>query len=225
MLDQAIRFGVILAQPEFKRGGNLLEVGSGFRGISAFIRDAVVGVDIQFGDKPTAGVIAVRASATALPLRDGCFDRVVCSDMLEHLRAPERSTAIGELLRVTKRTLFLACPCDEGARQADDKLAKLYRLLRVQTPDWLEDHQQKGLPEAEAIRYVLRQCGVAWREIPGESTLTHLLVSMLISSRLLNRWWETIFSKKPHLAIRIAQMHLFSGIRRYRRLWVINIDK
>lgn len=39
-------------------------------------------------------------SVTALPFEDGVFDRVLCLDVLEHLRLDEQSAALGEIRRV-----------------------------------------------------------------------------------------------------------------------------
>ncbi len=40
------------------------------------------------------------ADALALPLPDACLDRVICSEVLEHL--PDYKTALGEIARLTK---------------------------------------------------------------------------------------------------------------------------
>lgn len=222
MLDQAVRYGAILAQPEFKRGGKLLEIGSGSRGIAAFNLKEAVGVDPLFREKPAPGLIAIQASATALPLRTGCFDRVVCSDVLEHLDASDRPAAIWEMIRVARGTIFLACPCGDGARKVDRRLAGLYRFSRIRWPDWLEEHLQKRIPDADQIRDALLQQGATWREISGESTLMHFIVSLLISSRFLNRLWASIFSGKPRRVDLFARLRLMPHSRPYRRLWVIH---
>ncbi len=221
MLDQAIRFGAILAQPEFDGEGTILEVGSGSQGISAFLTDKVVGVDVAFAEAPTRGMIAVRASALHLPLRDGSFDRVVCSDMMEHLTALERPEAVQELLRVTNRHLFIACPCDEAARRADEQLMKLYRWLGILPPEWLEDHLQKRIPDSREIEEPLGERKARWKAITGESTASHFIVSLLISMRWLNRIWARIFSYKPDRAKVLARCRLLRSRRHYRKMWLI----
>lgn len=221
MLDQAIRFGAILAQPEFEKGGNLLEVGSGSRGISALINEKVIAIDVAFTERPAPGMTAVKASATHLPLRGNCFDRAVCSDMLEHLVADQRSGAIAELLRVTRRTLFLACPCDEHARRTDERLARLYKTLRITPPEWLSDHLQKIIPDSQAIRNILAAQGANWREITGESAGAHFLVSLLISSKILNRFWALLFTNRADRAKRLGEWGWIRGRKHYRKLWVI----
>lgn len=48
----------------------------------------------------------LRGDAMSLPFRDGCFDRVICSEVLEHL--PDDERGIRELVRVLKGDGVLA---------------------------------------------------------------------------------------------------------------------
>jgi hypothetical protein len=89
-------------------------------------------------------------------------------------------------------------------------------------PDWLEEHLQKKIPDADEIRKALLQQGATWREIIGESTLMHFIISLLISSRFLNRLWALIFSGKPRRAESFAGLRLLPNSRPYRRLWIIH---
>lgn len=221
MLDQAIRFGAILAQPEFEKGGSLFEVGSGSRGISAFVSEKVLAVDVDFPEPPAANMTAIRASATHLPLRAHAFDRVISSDMLEHLTAAQRGEAIGELLRVTSGCLFLACPCDAYARRTDERLARIYKNLGITAPEWLRDHLRNIIPDSEAIRSILKEQGANWREITGESAGAHFIVSLLISSKILNRFWSALFTNRADLAKKLGEWGWIRGRKHYRKLWVI----
>lgn len=225
MLDQAIRFGAILSQPEFNQGGLLLEVGSGREGITVFVEEQVIGVDISFRGRPAQGIVPIKASATALPLRDAGFDRVVCSDMLEHLTTEDRPRAIDELVRVTKGTLFLACPCGEAARRADSFLSRLYGLLGTTRPEWLQEHLNKRIPGSKEITGGLKQSGISWLEVPGESAITHVIVSLLISAKFLNNIWRSLFITRAERAKRIASLGSFLGTSPYRRLWVVDCTK
>ncbi len=222
MLDQAIRFGAILAQPEFSASGSILEVGSGSLGITAFINEPVVGVDVCFNRAPAEGMKGITASVTALPFADRSFDRVICSDMLEHIPENVRPAAIKELIRVTRRTLFLACPCGEEARRMDGWLSRLYRFFTLPVPDWLEEHQAETIPDPEAIQSVLSESGVPYREIGGESALAHFVISLLISTKFMNNVWKSIFQDRPDRAVNAAHLARFPGSTAYRRLWIIN---
>ena len=74
---------------------------------------AVAGVDLNWDDlRRTKGFlssmsvendgnwIVARADVTNLPFADGCFDVVICAEVLEHIA--ENRAAVGELLRVLK---------------------------------------------------------------------------------------------------------------------------
>jgi hypothetical protein len=253
MLDQAIRFGAMLARmypvltdpprPPLRRGvtpnlqanpplsrgvggifsgqGAILEVGSGTRGITAFTDQPVIGVDVAFPGGPVVGLTAIKASATALPIKDACCDRVVCSDMLEHLPDDMRKLAIGELLRVTRGTLLLACPCGSPARSVDGFLGRLYHLLHIPIPDWLSEHLALTLPEPEAIRLTLLAQKAHVKELPGESVATHFLVALLISTKAANRLWTSIFQGRPDRARRVGNWGPIKWGPAYRRLWVV----
>lgn len=55
----------------------------------------------EAGDiKPPAAPVTWRADARRLPFEDGAFDRVVASEILEHI--PDDGAAIAELVRVTR---------------------------------------------------------------------------------------------------------------------------
>jgi SAM-dependent methyltransferase len=222
MLDQAIRFGAILKRAEFRAGGNLLEVGSGETGIGAFIAEPFFGVDIHFEVLPS--FTAVKASATALPFGDGVFSRVICSDVLEHLPAEERAGAIEELIRVTKGTLFLACPTGRCGWFLDSALHLIYRFLRISLPTWLPEHFRNRLPDGEDIRRILKENGVTFAEICGESCLVHLPVSFLISTRRLNRFWRFLFYRRPGRAQKVAGIATLGGLLPYRRLWQVKCN-
>ena len=53
------------------------------------------------GEGPSAGLAAaVNGDGTHLPFVDGTFDRIICSEVLEHI--PDLAAAVGELFRVLK---------------------------------------------------------------------------------------------------------------------------
>ncbi|MFH1734338.1 MAG: class I SAM-dependent methyltransferase [bacterium] len=222
MIDQAIRFGAVLNQPEFYTGGNLLEVGSGAVGITSLIDDRVICADIEFEQISNAAQQRMKASATELPWKDGCFTRVVSSDMLEHIPLDDRQRAITEMVRVTGRTLFLACPCGDAARRVDHLIADLYRMFRVPVPIWLQEHLDRGIPDIEFIRTAIQATGKSYREASGESVVTHFFVSLLIALRSMNQVWKSLLSGRPGGARELAKMSSFPEFLPYRKLWVID---
>ncbi|MEI6453788.1 MAG: class I SAM-dependent methyltransferase [Actinomycetes bacterium] len=104
-----------------KAGDRLLDLGCGFgrhayegarRGASVIAADAgedeVRGVLATFAAMSEAGEInfettpvgAVQGNALSLPFPDGAFDRVICSEVLEHI--PDDEGAMRELARVLR---------------------------------------------------------------------------------------------------------------------------
>jgi SAM-dependent methyltransferase len=49
----------------------------------------------------SSGIGTVQGDATRLPFADGCFDRVIAAEVLEHI--PDDGAALGELARVLRR--------------------------------------------------------------------------------------------------------------------------
>lgn len=103
------------------RGETMLDLGCGFgrhafeaarRGAHVVALDAgreeVEGVAAMFeamveaGELPRTGLAtaAVQGDALALPFPDGAFDRVICSEVLEHI--PDDRAAMAELARVLR---------------------------------------------------------------------------------------------------------------------------
>jgi SAM-dependent methyltransferase len=80
-------------QAEVARGGCLLDAGSGGRRLD----DTAVAVDVV----PRVGVDVVADVCGRLPFRDGSFDLVVCTSVLEHV--PDAAAAAAELVRVTRQ--------------------------------------------------------------------------------------------------------------------------
>lgn len=101
-----------------RSGDRVLDLGcgEGRHVISAWLEGEVqaVGLDLSFPDLQTSGKRAaefapvtgqrrldlIQGSALQLPFPDACFDRVLCSEVLEHL--PDYTGALAEIRRVLK---------------------------------------------------------------------------------------------------------------------------
>jgi ubiquinone/menaquinone biosynthesis C-methylase UbiE len=100
------------------------------------------------------GAIDYRCDATAIPVADGSFDAVLCTEMLEH--HPEPIKVINEIARVLAPSgrLILTAPLGSGIHQEP------YHYYGGYTPFWYE----KYLGEAGFIEV---------RVEPNEGTLRH----------------------------------------------------
>jgi ubiquinone/menaquinone biosynthesis C-methylase UbiE len=83
----------------------VLDVGTGTGDIAARLRGVTVGLDLsesllRVARRHLDGVVA--GSALALPLRDGCADVVVCSQLLHHFEGRDLIALVQELHRVAR---------------------------------------------------------------------------------------------------------------------------
>jgi len=83
-----------------RRGANVVALDAGrdeVEGVAGTFAAMVEAGELQLGDVHTA---AVQGDALALPFADGTFDRVICSEVLEHI--PNDIGAMTELARVLR---------------------------------------------------------------------------------------------------------------------------
>ena len=111
------RFFAMLARRYGKRGGKLLEIGSGMGHLVGQLEDSfdTVGVDVNhWAVKQSKDVVdqtdLQTASAEELPFSDNSFDVVIIKHIVEHLPNPEKAiTEIGRII-APNGILILATP-------------------------------------------------------------------------------------------------------------------
>ncbi|HLY20551.1 MAG TPA: glycosyltransferase [Bryobacteraceae bacterium] len=125
----------------------------------------------------------IRASGIELPFRDGSFDLVCSLDTLEHIPAEHRAQFLGELLRVTRDGLYLACPFDsENNRWAESVMVEYTgSVLRAPLQALLE-HRQYGLPDRESISGIFSQNPHPWIDFVQGNTNVWLLMMLTYHS-------------------------------------------
>jgi hypothetical protein len=155
MLNWLARYAFVSAELAFDERGRLLEsvldVGCGPHGLSIVAPDATfVGIDVLFPGRVADGMVALRSEPGPFPFEDASFDTVVCLDVLEHVPGEDRAGFVTELARVAARRVLLACPSDEGA-WIDDMFRRIFAARGGPAPEWLNEHDQYGLPTVAEI--------------------------------------------------------------------------
>lgn len=162
MLNWAMRYGPVIEAVDGYGARNLLDVGSGWFGITWYRPGRAVQTDLRFEGAPPAGprvgtAAFVAADAAALPFRDDAFDVVVCVDLVEHLPGAARDRAIRELTRVADRAVVVAFPVGESARRVDRLLHRAALVLPGDgPPPWLTEHlAQEEYPDRTTVENAL----------------------------------------------------------------------
>jgi len=208
-INQLARLAPLLPLIRETGGQALLDAGSGSRGVAPWLPGwHVTALDSHFDDYgaaegPRAGVAqrAVVGDIREIPFGDQEFDVVLALDVMEHLAPGDRERALGELARVARRRLIVACPAGGEALEADRRLAASLR----RPPDWLAEHLENGFPEPAQLVAPLEAHG-AVRLLPNESVSSH---ERLVRAEL---------SPVPALGLRLVALALSPALRRGRGL-------
>jgi hypothetical protein len=148
-------------------GPPVLDVGSCRYGVAAHLPGIPVhGADSIPPGPRMAPSAFIRADIKALPYCDRAFPVVCCIDVLEHLPIPERSPAIGELVRVARHLLVIACPHGATARECDGRFLEAFRARGSVPPDCLIEHQRQAYPDAESLAEQVRESALALGRSP-----------------------------------------------------------
>lgn len=205
MLNRAARFFPIISnlRRTIAADATVLEVGSGSLGLGEFWSGPFVGCDLTFASRPVRGMRAVRCSGHQLPFKDGGFDVVVVSDVIEHVPPPLRGQVVQEVLRVASKVAIFGYPCGPAASALDEQLYRRYQSRGLQPPVWLEEHTMYPFPEED----LFRELPNSWKKtvIPNESLEFHewmmraemfrpwdytFRLALLLIPRFVERWLQ-----------------------------------
>jgi hypothetical protein len=130
---------------------SLLDVGCGPHGFSCVDEDVpFVGLEVAYTRPVAPSMIAVKAPPGRFPFADASFDTVISLDTLEHVPPGDRRGFVSELARVAARRVIVACPSTAGA-PVDELLRVMFTRAGMALPDWLNEHDEHGLPAEEDI--------------------------------------------------------------------------
>ncbi len=133
----------------------IVDVGSGSLGIAPYLKRSVTGVDVAFRGPSSRFLKQVKGHADRLPFKNKSFDVGVCVDTLEHIPKKRRKKVISELLRVTKKKVYVVAPCGSASESEDRRLFTYLKIVNKWEDPYLREHMTYGLPkEKEIISYV-----------------------------------------------------------------------
>lgn len=154
MLDIVLRYEPIVNDIKKNKYKKILEVGSDDYGIAPFLNltSKITLFDFSFRRKSLETVFYKTGSVLKLPFKDKSFESVISLDMLEHIPPKLRNKALSELMRVTKKTLYLGFPCDSAARKRDKIFFNLVSPFKSSPHiKYIKEHLQNGLPSSKAV--------------------------------------------------------------------------
>jgi SAM-dependent methyltransferase len=135
---------------QLQNGESVLDVGSGSGYLAHALAEAhncIICLDISMENLrsvkkgTSANVLLINSTAETLPFRTGSFDKVLCTEVLEHIR--EDRKALDELARILKPggILVMTVPCSDFAFPS---LIETLHIKTVHDYDGPERHFRKG---------------------------------------------------------------------------------
>jgi hypothetical protein len=220
LLNRASRFFPILQElkPILAKGGSVLEVGSGSLGLGEYWNGPFVGCDVTFSSPPVKNMRAVCCSGDVLPFKDGSFDAVVASDVMEHVAPPVRTRVVSEAIRVARNLAIFGFPCGRKAFNLDEQLFRDYRRQNAVPPRWLEEHMVHAFPDENLIQ----EPPQGWQMIvvPNERLDFHYWMMR----REMSLPWDRSFRLALHFFPGIVERLLRHANREpsYRKIFVLS---
>lgn len=225
--EVALRYLPIVSQIKKMKNPDLkiLEVGSGGLGICPYLKRKITAVDIKFAAPNHELLKKVIASAQNLPFPDSSFDTALSVDMLEHLPGKERIQAIKELIRVTKRKVFIGVPCGKLSQDQDILLNEYFKKIHKKHFEFLQEQVSYQLPVKEEIYDTILLAAKKNKkkiavEVSGNENLKlHLFLMRGFAQK---DFLSQIFFRKILLFF-VPIMRLCNGEPTYRKIFTIDI--
>lgn len=157
--DWAMRYAPIVRRLNHSgaAAGRVLEIGANENGLSRFLGQRVVAVDLERSHLEAArssqDVLPVVASIDQLPFQDDAFDVCASLDTFEHIPSRSRTDAAREMARVMRETgsAVVTFPSGPGAEAAEREIREGYAAHCGGKLRWLEEHAEEGLPDPGPI--------------------------------------------------------------------------
>lgn len=219
-ISVALRYLPIVEDIEktYKAGEAILEVGSGIKGITPYLKKSVTGVDLNFDfDKRNSYLTPITASVLKLPFKDSSFDYVLSVDMLEHIPDIYRERAVREILRVANKKIYLSFPCGKESEKTDQALFKYYLKKKGKPHSFLAEHLDNGLPDCSKIRKYILDTSNFKIQIKGNTNI--LLWTFLLKMGLSDEKFKSSLYRRLLLLLPIIKH--FNFLATYRKLFIL----
>lgn len=133
-----------------------------------------------------------------MPFPSDAFEIVLCIDVLEHIPPEKRNHFLGELFRVSRKTIFLSFPVSTS--RAPEKVLQKIFFNRF---SFLREHENFGLPELSEIHSLVEK-NTDWKRVKTEGTINRWLwIPVKLFSSLLHQ----ILKKKKQGIRRTFSLH------------------
>ena len=192
-LHTRIRSPIIFSMLQIKGGDKVLDLGSGAgyfsetictQASSTFCLDIALGNLLSIKQRKNGNLFLIHSEAEHLPFSDTSFNKVLCSEVLEHIEGDRE--ALREIARILQPggTLVITVPCSEL------RFPTLIDLLGIKTVhdyEGPEKHCRKGY----TIREISDLLTVSGLVVSSHAYFSHffsqLLLDMISISHLLVR--------------------------------------
>lgn len=196
----------------------ILDIGSGSLGITPYLKRRVTGVDLNFDGPSSILLKQIKGSANKLPFRNKSFDVSLCVDALEHIPKKFRQNVISELVRVTKKKIYIVVPCGIDSEREDKRFFNYLRIVNKWEDPYLGEHIKYHLPtEEEIIRYF-----PPYRTRKKELTniyLHRLILRFQFSNKRIGRFISSV------IFVLLVPIFLKINLQpTYRKLFIITIN-
>lgn len=188
--EAALRYLPVVA--EIKKAhltdSKILEIGSGSLGIVPYLKRKIDGIDVDFSGPKTALLNKIKGQADKLPFKRNSYDVCVSVDVLEHLPAQSRESAIYEVLRVAKKMAIIVVPCGNQAQNQDKEIKKVWDKVFDKDNQFLKEHVEYGLPQPQEILVYIDRSA---RKLNKQAKTKSYPNLNLIVRKILMRTWIT----------------------------------
>src|SRR3989344_2488552 len=181
---------------------SILEVGSEITGITTYLPVKVTGLDMDFDySRQNEFLNPVKGSVLKLPFEKESFDYVISVDMLEHIRGDKRKKAVEEMMRVAKYKVIAAFPSGKDSEMVDQKLFDYFVATRGEEYQYLREHVDLGLPDADEVLGWMKGDRVKVSKKPNTSLwLWERLLKMGLSGeQVKSSWYRRLLLALPIL--------------------------